>query len=64
MWISVLTNDKIKGDLLKTLPQKLIVWTWFDALTHSLEYEISDLFDIKAIELIFEYLPRAVNKAK
>ena len=61
----------IDCDLLKTLPQELIAWTSFDALTHALEAytsnvsnEISDLFAIKAIQLIFEYLPRAVNKIK
>lgn len=59
----------IDCDLLKTLPSKLIAWTSMDALTHALEAytgnknnEISDMFAIKAIDLIFEYLPRAVHK--
>ena len=63
----------IDCDLLKTLPKELIAWTSFDALTHALEAlttnenvnnDISNLFATKAINLIFEYLPRAVNKIK
>ena len=61
----------IDCDLLKTLPRHLIAWTSMDALTHALEAyisncgnAISDEFAIKAIDMIFEYLPRAVNKIK
>ena len=53
----------VDPDVLKTLPQPLIASTGMDALTHALEAYtviprtvITDVFALKALELIFEYL--------
>ena len=51
-----------------TLPPSLTATTGMDALTHAVEGYItkahnvmSDMFHMKAIKMIFEFLPRAVN---
>lgn len=50
------------------MPKSLAAATGMDALTHAVEgyitkahNEISDMFHMKAIKMIFEYLPAAVN---
>ena len=63
----------IDSDLLYSLPTDMIANTSMDALTHSIEAyltnddvnnEISNIFAIESINLIFQYLPRAVYKIK
>ena len=51
------------------LPQHITATTGMDALTHAIEglitkgaWELSDMFEIKAIEMIAEYLPIAVEE--
>lgn len=58
----------IDPDLMMSVPAKLTAFQGFDALFHSTEgyianiaNPISDLFALKAIELIGKYLPRAVQ---
>ena len=52
-----------------TLPKSLTASTGLDALTHAIEglitkgaWEMSDMFEIKAIEMIARYLETAVNE--
>ncbi len=58
----------VDSDLMATMPKGLAAATGMDALTHAVEgyitkahNDISDMFHMKAIQMIFEYLPLAVN---
>ena len=58
----------IDSELMASMPKSLAAATGMDALTHAVEgyitkahNEISDMFHMKAIKMIFEYLPAAVN---
>ena len=58
----------VDSELMETLPKSIAASTGMDALTHAVEGYItkahntmSDMFHMKAIELIFENLPAAVN---
>ena len=58
----------IDSELMASMPKSLAAYTGMDALTHAVEGYItkahnvmSDMFHMKAIKLIFEYLPAAVN---
>lgn len=57
----------IDAELMYTLPKSLTAATGLDALTHAIEglitkgaWEMSDMFEIKAIEMITRYLETAV----
>ncbi len=59
----------IVAELMYTLPKSLTAATGLDALTHAIEglitkgaWEMSDMFEIKAIEMINRYLETAVNE--
>ena len=59
----------VDADLMYTLPRGLTAATGMDALTHAIEglitkgaWEMSDMFEIKAIDMINRYLPTAVNE--
>lgn len=59
----------VDAELMYTLPKSLTASTGLDALTHAIEglitkgaWEMSDMFEIKAIEMIAEYLPVAVEE--
>lgn len=59
----------IDAELMYTLPKSLAAATGLDALTHAIEglitkgaWEMSDMFEIKAIEMINRYLETAVNE--
>lgn len=59
----------IDAELMYTLPKSLTAATGMDAMTHAIEglitkgaWELSDMFEIKAIEMIHKYLPIAVNE--
>ena len=59
---------KIDSDLMASMPKTLAAATGMDALTHAVEgyitkahNEISDMFHMQAIKMIFKYLPAAVN---
>ena len=59
----------IDSELMETLPKATAAATGLDALTHAVEGYITrahntmaDMFHMKAIELIFENLPAAVNE--
>ncbi len=61
----------VDADLLKTLPSHLVASTGVDALTHALESTtcteanpIADALAENAIDLLFEFLPRAVANVK
>ena len=58
----------IDADLMATMPKSIAAATGMDALTHAIEGYItkahntmSDMFHLRAIQLIFKYLPSAVN---
>ena len=58
----------IDSDLMSSMPKGLAAATGMDALTHAVEgyitkahNEMSDMFHMKAIQMIFKYLPSAVN---
>ena len=58
----------VDSELMETLPKSIAASTGMDALTHAVEGYItkghntmSDMFHMKAIQLIFENLPAAVN---
>ena len=58
----------IDSELMETMPKSVAASTGMDALTHAIEGYItkahntmSDMFHMKAIQLIFENLPKAVN---
>ena len=59
----------VDAELMYTLPKSLTAATGLDALTHAIEglitkgaWEMSDMFEIKAIEMISRYLETAVNE--
>ncbi|MBO5397770.1 MAG: lactaldehyde reductase [Clostridia bacterium] len=59
----------VDSELMESLPAKTAAATGLDALTHAVEgyitkghNTISDMFHMKAIQLIFENLPAAVNE--
>ena len=59
----------IDSELMASMPKGLAAATGMDALTHAIEgyitkahNEMSDMFHMRAIELIFENLPAAVNE--
>jgi len=59
----------VDSDLMASMPKSIAAATGMDALTHAVEGYItkahnvmSDMFHMKAIELIFKYLPSAVNE--
>jgi lactaldehyde reductase len=61
----------IDAELMYSLPKGLTAATGMDALTHAIEglitkaaWELSDMFEIKAIEMIHKYLETAVNEPK
>ncbi len=58
----------VDSELMSSMPKSLAAATGMDALTHAVEGYItkganvmSDMFHMKAIQMIFEYLPAAVN---
>ena len=58
----------VDSELMETMPKGLAASTGMDALTHAIEgyiakghTEMSQMMSMKAIELIFKYLPAAVN---
>ena len=58
----------VDSELMSTMPKGLAAATGMDALTHAVEgyitkahNDMSDMFHMKAIQMIFEYLPAAVN---
>ena len=59
----------VDTELMESMPKSIAASTGLDALTHAVEGYItrganlmSDMFHMKAIQLIFEYLPAAVNE--
>ncbi len=59
----------VDAELMYSLPKSLTAATGMDAMTHAIEgyitkgaWEMSDMFEIKAIEMIYKYLPIAVNE--
>ena len=59
----------VDSELMASMPKSLAAATGMDALTHAVEGYItkahntmSDMFHMRAIELIFKYLPAAVNE--
>lgn len=59
----------IDAELMYSLPKSLTASTGMDAMTHAIEglitkgaWELSDMFEIKAIEMIHKNLPIAVNE--
>ena len=59
----------IDSELMASMPKSLAAATGMDALTHAVEgyitkahNDMSDMFHMKAIQMIFEYLPAAVNE--
>ena len=58
----------IDSELMATMPKSLAAATGMDALTHGIEgyitkahNDMSDMFHMQAIKMIFKYLPAAVN---
>ena len=58
----------IDSELMASMPKSLAAATGMDALTHAVEgyitkahNDMSDMFHMKAIKMIFKYLPAAVN---
>lgn len=59
----------VDSELMASMPKSLAAATGMDALTHAVEgyitkahNEMSDMFHMKAIQMIFKYLPAAVNE--
>ena len=59
----------VDAELMYTLPKSLTAATGMDALTHAIEglitkgaWEMSDMFELKAIEMIARHLETAVNE--
>lgn len=59
----------VDSELMESMPKSLAAATGMDALTHAVEgyitaahNEMSDMFHMKAIQMIFKYLPAAVNE--
>ncbi|GAA0103837.1 lactaldehyde reductase [Paraclostridium sordellii] len=75
-FVCVDTNDIpvvaiVDPDMMESMPKGLTAATGMDALTHAIEgfitggaWEMSDMFHIKAIELIAKYLRGAVENTK
>ena len=62
------TLASIDPELMLSMPRGLTAATGMDALTHAIEglitlgaWEMSDMFEIKAIEMIAKWLPKAVE---
>lgn len=58
----------VDSELMASMPKGLAAATGMDALTHAVEgyitkahNEMSDMFHMKAIKMIFKYLPSAIN---
>lgn len=61
----------IDAELMSTMPKSLTAATGMDALTHAIEgyitkgaWDMSDMFELKAIEMIARHLPAAVENGK
>lgn len=61
----------VDAELMCTMPKSLTAATGMDALTHAIEgyitkgaWEMSDMFELKAIEMIARHLPAAVENGK
>lgn len=61
----------IDAELMSSMPKSLTAATGMDALTHAIEgyitkgaWEMSDMFELKAIEMIARHLPNAVENGK
>lgn len=61
----------VDAELMSSMPKSLTAATGMDALTHAIEgyitkgaWEMSDMFELKAIEMIARYLPAAVANGK
>ena len=59
----------VDSELMASMPKSLAAATGMDALTHAVEgyitkgaNDMSDMFHLKAIQMIFKYLPAAVNE--
>lgn len=59
----------IDSELMESMPTNLAAATGMDALTHAIEgyitkgaWELSDMFHLRAIQLIFASLPKAINE--
>ena len=59
----------VDSELMASMPKSLAAATGMDALTHAVEgyitaahNDMSDMFHMKAIQMIFQYLPAAVNE--
>ena len=59
----------VDSELMSTMPKSLAAATGMDALTHAVEgyitkahNDMSDMFHMQAIKMIFKYLPAAVNE--
>jgi len=59
----------VDAELMASMPKSLAAATGMDALTHAVEgyitkgaNDMSDMFHMKAIQMIFRYLPAAVNE--
>ncbi len=59
----------VDAELMYSLPKSLTAATGMDALTHAIEgyitkgaWEMSDMFEMKAIEMINKHLPKAVSE--
>ena len=59
----------VDSDLMASMPKSLAAATGMDALTHGIEgyitkahNDMSDMFHMQAIKMIFKYLPSAVNE--
>ena len=59
----------VDAELMASMPKSLAAATGMDALTHAVEgyitkahNDMSDMFHMKAIQMIFQYLPAAVNE--
>lgn len=59
----------VDSELMASMPKSLAAATGMDALTHAVEgyitlahNEMSDMFHMKAIQMIFKYLAKAVNE--
>ena len=61
----------IDAELMSSMPKSLTAATGMDALTHAIEgyitkgaWDMSDMFELKAIEMIARHLPAAVENGK
>lgn len=59
----------IDSELMESMPTNLAATTGMDALTHAIEgyitkgaWELSDMYHLRAIQLIFASLPKAINE--